>query len=176
MSVYLPIEVWDDIFGRLEKGDLFNISLVCRMLNGLSLWPLYPPTPPGLKTLEVPVQVLMGFNNLDEQNMSGVLPRSLQKLTLQWDVPECQGPIILHDWSPIRIFNCLQRFLNLPDRSVQVPDLTQIVIRFPAPCPTGEFDLDLLDCDQLTEDYGILVQAKMDRMTGGYWALKHECE
>ncbi|PWY96648.1 hypothetical protein BO94DRAFT_619740 [Aspergillus sclerotioniger CBS 115572] len=129
-----------------------------------------------LKTLELPIEMLLGFKDLSQQNMSGLLPKSLEKLALRDDlmalVPESFDSTEFGEWKENSMFECVQRFLKLPDQALQVPHLKQIVIRLGkgyGPLLFQHFEIELLSCTELTKDYGILVQGRAGHMTPGYW-------
>ncbi|PYH89551.1 hypothetical protein BO71DRAFT_413264 [Aspergillus ellipticus CBS 707.79] len=143
----------------------------------------------SLKTLEVPIQVLVGRRNINSPDMNRLLPKSLRKLLLRYDVVEDRSLQVADGgdeeeeeeedeerndkpWNDDSIFHCTRRFLD--SRRWQTPHLEIIAFRVFDVLPFFVDDATG-DVVALSERYGILVEREIWWTTGmwTYWDLGH---
>lgn len=165
------------LYGCLEhlSISLSSIPIGLEITSDTNIWgPLFRSMMPGffqgftrLKTLELPVQLLNGFQDIEEPCINRVLPVTLERLGLRWDfqyVGRAEGLTS----NTVRVLqDVLADFLRLSDRHRQVPLLQEVIIRLFI--SDDEPDITVEECDDLIEEFNMYVGVRFDHMRPGLW-------
>ncbi|GKZ31634.1 hypothetical protein AbraIFM66950_000301 [Aspergillus brasiliensis] len=124
-----------------------------------------------LKTLELPIRILNGFEDIAEVGINRELPATLERLGLRWDFRHMgmfkeEEPDTVGDLKGI-----VADFLQSPGRHLRVPLLQEVIIRLWL--SDDELDKTLKDCDDLIEEFNIHVGVRFDLMRPGLWTKGH---
>ncbi|GLA60408.1 hypothetical protein AtubIFM54640_000859 [Aspergillus tubingensis] len=125
------------------------------------IWgPLFKSMMPGffqgftrLKTLELPVQLLNGFERIEVSRINPGLPVTLERLGLRWDF-QYVGRANGLTSNTVRVLqDVLADFLRLSDRHRRVPLLQEVIIRLFI--SDYEPDIAVEECDDLIEVFNM---------------------
>ncbi|RAK93844.1 hypothetical protein BO79DRAFT_135782 [Aspergillus costaricaensis CBS 115574] len=165
------------LYGCLEHLSISFSStpLVLENTSDIDIWgPLFRSMMPGffqgftrLKTLELPVQLLNGFERIEVSCINRGLPVTLERLGLRWDFQY----VGREDGSTSHTVRVLQKlladFLRLSDRHRRVPLLQEVIIRLFI--SDDEPDIAVEECDDLIEEFNMYVGVRFDYMRPGLW-------
>ncbi|PWY85474.1 hypothetical protein BO83DRAFT_328768 [Aspergillus eucalypticola CBS 122712] len=106
-----------------------------------------------LKTLELPVELLNGFEDIKVPCINRGLPVTLERLGLRWDFQYVGRAEGLTSYTVRVLRDVLADFLRLSDRHRRVPLLQEVIIRLFI--SDDELDITVKECDDLIEEFNM---------------------